>query len=177
MAARVCGFRSEADRLRDDRAELARQYVLDLEAQGCVPSECVGPVVAAIDAERVVAGSDWRFVMVGPRENLAIVRWLQARSKRPVAAVRLWAVLLTGLRGDTLEVCFSRSELAREVGIAARGVSEIMTELESVGAISRRRDGRGVRYFLHPKAGTCLASPARERAQREAGPLALQLVT
>ena len=113
--------------------------------------------------------------MLGAKENLAIVCWLQECSKRPVAAVRLWAVLLTGLRGDTLEVCFSRSELACRVGILPRDVSSIMTELESVGAISRRRDGRGVRYFVHPMAGTCLASPARERAQREAEPLTLQL--
>lgn len=176
MAAVIHRLRTKEDRLRDEVAEDVRQYVLDLEERGCVPSECAGRLVAAVDAERSVVGSDWRFVMVGAKENLAVIRWIQERSKRPAAAQRLWAALLAGLRWDTLEVVFSRSELAAEVGIAARDVSSLITELESVGAVSRKRDGRGVRYFVNPKVGTCLAGGARERAQQEAGPLRLELV-
>jgi hypothetical protein len=51
-----------------------------------------------------------------------------------------------------------------------------MRELEAVGAVYRRREGRGVRYFVNPRLGTHLAGAARDRAQGEAPPLRLRLV-
>lgn len=90
-----------------------------------------------------------------------------------MAAVRLWAECFTGIRMDTGEIVIPRSELADRVGIAPRGVSEIMTELESINAISRVREGRGVRYFMNPNVGTCLSGRGRERAQAAVGELKL----
>src|SRR3954451_13525310 len=74
---------------------------------------------------------------------------------------------------DGNEVLCSREELARVVGSDASHVSKIMGELEAVGAVYRRREGRGVRYFVNPRLGTHLGGAARDRAQGEAPPLRL----
>ena len=51
-----------------------------------------------------------------------------------------------------------------------------MGELEAVGAVYRRREGRGVRYFVNPLLGTHLAGAVRDKAQAEAPPLSFRLV-
>ena len=48
-----------------------------------------------------------------------------------------------------------------------------MGELESIGAVYRRREGRGVRYFVHPSLGTHLTGAVRDKAQAEAPKLRL----
>ena len=70
----------------------------------------------------------------------------------------------------------TRDELAERVGIAPRHVSEIMTELEGIGAVSRRRAGRAVRYYMNPMIGTHLPGQARDAAQAAARQLELELV-
>jgi predicted transcriptional regulator len=64
-------------------------------------------------------------------------------------------------------VTATRSELARLVGLRPAEVSEIMSELEAVRAVHRRRDGRGVRYFVSPWFATHRGRVDRERAQWE----------
>ena len=48
-----------------------------------------------------------------------------------------------------------------------------MTELVSINAISRVRDGREVRYFMNPNVGTCLKGRSRDAAQAAAVQLTL----
>lgn len=94
--------------------------------------------------------------MLSPVQNAAVVSWLRNNSKRPMAAMSVWAILFTGLRMDTGEIVLKRDEIAKRAGIAPQSVSNIMTELTSINAISRQRAGRGVRYFMNPNVGTCL---------------------
>jgi DNA-binding IclR family transcriptional regulator len=110
--------------------------------------------------------------MLGPRENAAVVRWINAHSKRPHKAHELWATLLEHLRMDTGEVMATRQELAERVGIEPRHLSELMGELASINAVRREKRGRGVRYFLNPWIATHVpGSQARAAARQEAGPL------
>jgi DNA-binding transcriptional ArsR family regulator len=102
-----------------------------------------------------------------------VVEHLLEHSKRPQKAVRLFTRLFTVLPADGNEITASRSELARMAGIAPSSVSEIMGELEAVGAVYRRREGRGVRYFVNPLLGTHLAGAVRDKAQAEAPMLRL----
>ena len=76
--------------------------------------------------------------------------WLRERSQRPAAALDLWRILLTAMNPRTGEIPLTRDELAAAVGIAPRTISEIMTELEGIKAISRHPHGRHVRYSIHP---------------------------
>jgi len=39
----------------------------------------------------------WTFIMISPEQNRAVVDWLEEKSKRPLKALRLWALLLTNL--------------------------------------------------------------------------------
>jgi predicted transcriptional regulator len=85
--------------------------------------------------------------------------------------VQLWARLFAVLPQDSNEVLADREELARLVGCQPRHVSEIMGELEAIGAVYRRKVGRCVRYFVNPKLGTHLSGAMRDKAQEEAPPL------
>jgi DNA-binding transcriptional ArsR family regulator len=111
--------------------------------------------------------------MVEPRLYAEVVAYLDRHSRRPRKAVQLWARLFAVLPPDSNEVLASRDELAAMVGIEPRTVSEIMAELEAVGAVYRRREGRGVRYFVNPRLGTHLTGATRDRAQAEAPRLQL----
>ena len=96
-------------------------------------------------------------------------------------AMAVWSELFSAVDRDTGEILLSRDELAVLAGIAVQHVSNVMTELEGIGAISRRRErvagmrGPGrTKYFMNPMVATHLAGGARDQAQAAApGPLRL----
>jgi len=143
-----------------------------LEADDGSSPEVVSRVVTLLKRE-LAARRGWRFVMVEPTLNSEVVDWLTYNSRRPLVAVRLWGKLFQYLPQDSNDVLATREELARAVGCTPAHVSEVMGELEAVGAIYRRKDGRGVRYFVNPRLGTHLTGATRDRAQGEAPPLRL----
>lgn len=152
------------------RADHARQVVQGARAMGLDPD-----TLAKIDAAAKAHAQDperWIFVMLGPKENAAVIRWLNRNSKRPHKAVELWATVLEHLRIDTGEITATRQDLADRVGIRPRELSSLMTELASINAIRREKVGRNVRYFLNPTIATHLpGAQARAQARQEAGPL------
>ena len=172
MIATITRFRSKRDRLRADQGEELRQLVLQWAEDEGVEDETVSPLIAAVDGQTATR-EGWSFVMLSPVQNAAVVRWLRDNSRRPVAALGVWAECFTGLRMDTGEIVIKRADLAERVGILPCDVSRIISELVSIGAISRERSGRGVRYFMNPNVGTCLSGRARERAQSKAVQLTL----
>lgn len=122
------------------------------------------------DAER------WIFAMISPTQNAAVVRWLGQHSKRPQVAVRLWAELLTALRPDTGEILLTRGQIAERIGIEPQNVSRCITELTTINAIRREKEGRAVRYFLNANIATHIPGPEARKAAREAaGPLLVMM--
>jgi len=116
--------------------------------------------------------ADWIFLMISPQQNAAVVKWLNENSKRRNEAVHLWAELLACLRADTGEILRSRDELAERVGMTPQDLSKVMTELASINAIVRQREGRRVRYFLNPSIATHIPTQEQRKEAREgAGPL------
>ena len=120
--------------------------------------------------------------MLSPKQNRAGVEWLEAHSRRPLKAMRLWSLLFTDIDRETGEVLLTREQMAELTGIAVQHISNIMAELESIGAIMRRRErvdgmrGPGrVRYYMNPMVATHLGGGARDQAQAVAplGPLRL----
>ena len=110
--------------------------------------------------------------MLGPKENAVVVRWINRHSKRPHKAQELWATLLEYLCMDTGEIMATRQQLAERVGETPQNLSRIMTELASINAIRREKEGRTVRYFLNPGIATHIPNAsARKAAREEAGPL------
>ena len=99
--------------------------------------------------------------MVEPVAYADVIAHLRRHSRRPLVAMELFTRLFSYLPPDGNEVLADRAELARVVGCTPTHVSEIMGELEAVGAVYRRREGRGVRYFVNPRsARTSPAPPA-----------------
>ena len=110
--------------------------------------------------------------MLHASQNAAVNRWLREHSKRPIAAMALWSELFTAVHSGTGEVLMGREDLAARVGIDPKNVSSIMSELASINAIKRRKDGRKVRYFMNPNVATHIPGPeARKAARDAAGPL------
>src|SRR5688572_2188717 len=136
MPAALHRLRSKPERLREEQAAALRQLVLAFPG---LPEPAVGSIVAAVDRE-TVATSGWTFVMLSPAQNRAVVNWLLENSSRPQKAVSLWSLLFEHLRRDTGEITLSREEMAEQIGERAGNVSLIMTELQGIGAISRRRE-------------------------------------
>ena len=146
-----------------DFAKLARRLGLD---------DTTLAKIDAVTQAHVARPETWIFVMISPEQNAEVVDWLEANSKRPQKALKLWSRLLTHLRVDTGEIMVTRQELAERVGMEPRDLSSTMTELASINAIRRVKEGRKVRYFLNPHIATHLPSPTARAAAREgAGPL------
>jgi hypothetical protein len=171
MAATLHRFRSKADKLNADQRARLRQLVL---ADPDLPTHAVRQITTAID-RATAADKGETFVMMSPADNAKVVAWLAQNSALPMVAVQLWATLFLHLDRETGEIMQTRDELADAVKTSPRDVSRIMGELESIRAISRKREkvagmrGPGVvRYFMSPRIGTHLANKAREVAQREA---------
>src|SRR3954451_20284918 len=100
---------------------------------------------------KLAATRGWGFVMVDPVAYAEVVAHLRRHSRRPLVAMELFTRLFSYLPPDGNEVLADRAELARVTGCTPAHVSPIMGELEAVGAVYRRREGRGVRYFVNPR--------------------------
>lgn len=153
-------------------ASAVTQLRLALDELPDLPDDLATRFVTLLD-RYARSESGWSFVMVEPSLFHAVIVELLDHSRRPRLAVKLWSLLFSKLPSDSNEVLATRTDLARELGCSPADVSEVMGELEELGAVYRRKEGRGVRYLVHPKFGTHLAGAARDRAQAEAPPLRL----
>lgn len=169
MAAHIHRLRTRPQKRREDTAQELIQLVLELG----LPQPIETDMLRAIERHVPSSPGDWTFLMISPHQNKAVVRWLDANSARPRKAVLLWSELFPVLDRRTGEILATREQLAELVGCRLTHVSAIMTELERIGAIIRKRDGRTVRYFMNPNVATNLAGPARARAQAAAPTLRL----
>jgi hypothetical protein len=169
MAASLHRLRTARDRLRAEDAERVRQMVLGLEH---APESAKSAIVAAVDRE-TAAREGWTFCMISPAQFEQVHEWLLNHSKRSRLAVRIWTHLFQHVRMDSNELVLTRQQLAERFTVPASHVSNVMAELEQVGAIERRHAAGRVTYLLNPRIGTHLAGEARDRAQREAPALRL----
>jgi hypothetical protein len=130
--------------------------------------------VATLCERHTRSQAGWSFIMVEPNlYHRVVVRLTDGHSKRPLLAVKLWSLLFSKLPADSNEVMATREDLAQELGCQPAAISQVMGELESLGAVYRRREGRGVRYIVHPLFGTHLSGSIRDKAQAEAPALRL----
>ena len=106
--------------------------------------------------------------MLDRRKNWDAVHWLRQNSKRPGAAMHVWAFLLAEARPGTGAILLTRGEIAGKVGILPDDLSSIMMELVRYGAISRQQEGREVRYFMNPSFFTTTTGEAVESGKKEA---------
>jgi CRP-like cAMP-binding protein len=177
MAATIRRLRTAPQRAADEDANQLR-LLLDRRPD-LLPERMTTQVIASLD-KRDPSTADWTFLMVSPAQNKAVIRWLKANSRQPLNAMQLWAELLDNMRRDTGEVAMTRDELAEAIGVSADEVSRTMSELETLGAVSKQRQrvagmrGPGmVRYFVNPMIATNLTGQARDKAQAAAPLLSL----
>jgi len=172
MTASLHVFRSRAQREHAERRDRLRQ---DMLAFPELPEEPVREVLRRLAQQDAHEPERWKFVMISPADNAAVIQWLHKNSSRPMQAVELWSHVLCVFRGDTGEILETRDEMAQFLGTSAYNVSRIMSELEHIGAIARERrrvsgqkgPGRVV-YKLLPDVATTLKQGVRESAQHAA---------
>ena len=168
LGAAVHSLQRARYRSTQAKAELIEEWTRDLlgPEKAAQLALAVSAQTSDPDAER------WIFAMISPNQNFAVLEWLRKHSKRPQVAVSLWGLLLTALRPDTGEILLTRSQIAERIGIEPRTASELMTELSKINAISRKKEGRTVRFYLNPNIATHIPGPEARKAAREAaGPL------
>lgn len=176
MAAKISRLVTRPDKLREEQAAQLRQLVLAFPE---APPDAISRVLAAIDRETATRNG-WTFVMLSPSQNRAVVGWLREHSKRPMVALVLWSELFTHLEAETGHIVATREALAEAVGASVQDVSRVMTELVSIGAVTRWTEkvpglrGPGVvRYAMNPHVATKLPGLARAEAQKAHPPLRL----
>ncbi len=122
------------------RRDAGRQLGLE-EALRVLQGVAGAEELVALAERKLAAARGWTFIMVEPGLYADVVEHLTKHSRRPHKAVVLFTRLFSYLPPDGNEVTVDRAELARVVGITPKHVSEIMGELEAVGAVYRRREG------------------------------------
>jgi len=115
----------------------------------------------------------WTFIMISPEQNRVVVNWLEENSKRPLKALKLWALLFEYVHRDTGQIMLTRQEIAKEINLYVNSVTNIMTELESIEAIIKRKEGRGVIYYMNPNIANHYPQEIRDKRQKEAPKLKL----
>ena len=110
---------------------------------------------------------DWTFIMISPEQNRAVVDWLEENSKRPLKALRLWALLFENVHRETGQIMLSRREIAQEINIQTQTVTNIMSELESIKAILKQKNGRGVMYYMNPNIANHYPREIRNGEQKK----------
>lgn len=88
--------------------------------------------------------------MISPEQNFAVVNWLTLKNKRLLKSVKLWDLLFENVHRETGQIMLSRQELSEKIEEKSYNISRIITELESIGAIFRKKDGQGVSYYMNP---------------------------
>ena len=136
MAATLHRLRTKRQRLREEQAAALRQMILDFEG---LPDHAAGAIIAAIDRE-TAAENGWTFVMLSPAQNRAVITWLLEHSEPAAKAVALWVAPVRAPRPPHRHDPAHARRDRRAGRRAPDNVSEIMADLESIGAISRRRE-------------------------------------
>jgi len=61
----------------------------------------------------------------------------------------------------------SRLEIAEKINIRPTHVTNIMSELESINAILKKKDGRGVIYYMNPNIANHYPRDIRNEEQKK----------
>jgi hypothetical protein len=154
--AQITRFVSRAERISRQKAEDARQTILDLE----LPQTATETILLTIARHEGEGRPEkWAFHMLQPKQVLTIwdaIRALPGKD-RPHQVRHLFDLVLTHLEWDTGLVILTREELAERIGTNPANVSRMMGTLERIGVILRERvrldgmRGRGIaRYRINP---------------------------
>jgi hypothetical protein len=179
--AQITRFLSRAERISRQKAEDARQTILDLELPQTATETILLTIARHADPGRP---EKWAFHMLQPKQVLTIwdaIRALPGKD-RPHQVRHLFDLVLTHLEWDTGLVILTREELAERIGTNPANVSRMMGTLERIGVILRERvrldgmRGRGIaRYRINPHIAWHGGLDTRQEQARQI-PLPLTLV-
>lgn len=168
-------FPRRSNRLRPDQSAPVREAVVSAWHQsGGLPEvdAIFGRALDELDALTAPA-IEKGFVMAFMEFVEAVSDHLASPgvSARPLVAVRLWLRCIGRLDIETNEILATRQELAASVGVSARDVSRVMSELVRINAVRREvsREGKSrgagvVRFFLNERVANHLPKGRREAA-------------
>jgi hypothetical protein len=131
-------FVSKEERITRDKAETARQVVLDLGLPDSAAAEMLVTIARHETGGRL---KEWTFNMLNPSQCLAV--WDEIRElppeERPNQVRHLFDLILTHIETNTGLVTLTREEMAAMIGTEPRNISSMMGTLERMGVIFRLR--------------------------------------
>lgn len=157
--AKIRRFIPKDERIAKEKAETARQAVLDL---GLPPTATEAILVTIARHENGGQIADWKFNMLNPSQCLAVWNAIRAlpADERPGQVRHLFDLILTHIEQNTGIVTLTREELAAQIGTEPKHVSTMMGTLERMKVVFRERvkvagmRGPGVaRYRLNQWVG------------------------
>ena len=181
MGSQITRLVSRVERISRQKAEDARQAVLDLE----LPRSATETMLVAIARHTFPEARErWTFHMLQPKQVLTVwdaIRALPGKD-RPHQVRHLFDLVLTHLEWDTGLVILTREELAQAIGTTPGHVSRMMGTLERIGVICRERvrmdgmRGRGIaRYRINPHVAWHGGLDSRQEQAKQI-PLPLTLI-
>lgn len=131
-------FISKAEQISREKAQNARQQILDLGLPQTAEAEILVTIARHETGGRLL---EWTFNMLNPSQCLAV--WNAIRElppeDRPNQIRHLFDLILTHIETNTGIVTLTREELADMIGTEPRHVSSMMGTLERLGVIFRLR--------------------------------------
>lgn len=85
-------------------------------------------------------GTTSPFIMLHPKQFIAVANWLAANSKRPAKALHTWIVLLGHFKKHTGEITLTRDQIAEKVNVHPNTIGTVMREMVRYGAIFSKRE-------------------------------------
>lgn len=174
MSAEIHRFSSAKERLNRTQAEEFLQVVMPfMEDHDPVVVRVAGELVDHLK-RRTRSSKHWTFIMISPSQNNIVRSLIKAQAKRPGVVEDVWFLLFEHVHPGTGEILLRRDEIAEKLGLSPDRVSEAMSVLDKIGAISRRREraegvrGPGyVRYFMNANVATHEVGDARPKLQAQ----------
>jgi len=99
----------------------------------------------------------WPFMMVNPERFVAVSNWIMDNSHRPAKTAHFWARCLVLAEVNDGNVPIERTELAADMGVSPKVISEMLGYLVRCNALIRERKNGAYRYRLNRLVGTNIA--------------------
>lgn len=136
--AKISRFIPKDERIAKDKAEAARQTVLDLGLPATATEDILITIARHENGGRI---ADWKFNMLNPSQCLAVWNAIDALpgDERPRVVRRVFDHVLTHIEQNTGIVTLTREEIAAKIGVRPQEVSAAMGTLEGMKVVFRER--------------------------------------
>jgi hypothetical protein len=155
MAAEIHKMVPKRNGRREQRAQDARQYIIELHQEGLLAEGPVADLENAIhlDQRRFVGPREWVHSMISEEQARGVLKRIKAGTDRPAATGFVFFAILTRLNWDTGEVLADRCQLAEDAMVTEREAARALSALVRIQVLTRKRRGNRTVFEINPHVG------------------------